>query len=302
MDAKPIDIHIHPFTEQTCAGHGPSFTEAHHGFFGSSPEAPHHGKKSLSMDETYQHLKDAGMDKAVIVNMVSYNQWGRALPNDHLAEFVNRYPDMFIPFAGVDPHMPSKRVLMEIERCARDLGCRGLKFHPAYQEFFPHDQALMWPIYEKCVELDMGILVHTGTTRMTRCTIKGCMPVWLDDVATAFPSLRIIMTHFGWPWTEEALAVCWRHENVYLDLSGWLPNYIYATQPIVFQYMNTVLQDKIVFGSDYPAINPRFWLDQFDEVVKDGFEWGGRRHALKPGVYEKFVRGNALKALNLPDA
>ena len=55
MAVQPIDIHIHPFTEETCMGHGPSFTEAHYDFFGRSPEAPHHGKKFITIDETYQH-------------------------------------------------------------------------------------------------------------------------------------------------------------------------------------------------------------------------------------------------------
>ena len=167
MAVQPIDIHIHPFTEETCMGHGPSYTEAHYDFFGRSPEAPHHGKKFITIDETYQHLKESGVDKAVIVNMVSYNQWGRALPNDYLAQYVQKYPDMFIAFAGVDPHMGAP-ALKEMERATRELGCRGLKFHPAYQEFCPNDQKLMWPIYEKCVELDIAILVHTGTTRMNR--------------------------------------------------------------------------------------------------------------------------------------
>ena len=72
MAVKPIDIHIHPFTEETCMGHGPSYTEAHYDFFGRSPEAPHHGKKFISIDETYQTFKESGIDKAVIVNMVSW--------------------------------------------------------------------------------------------------------------------------------------------------------------------------------------------------------------------------------------
>ena len=299
MAIKPIDIHIHPFTEETRVGHGPSYTEAHDGFFGRSPDAPHHGKRHIEIDETYRTYKDAGIDRAVIVNMVSYNEWGRALPNDYLAQYTEKYPDLFIPFAGVDPHMGAP-ALREIERSVKELGCKGLKFHPAYQAFSPDNVDLMWPIYAKCVELDIAILVHTGTTRMTHCDISGCKPLALDAVATAFPDLRIIMTHFGWPWTEEALAICWRHENIYMDLSGWLPRYVYATQPIVFQYMNTVLQDKILFGSDYPAISPKVWLDDFQRIVDKGYDWGGEHHEIKPQVYEKFIRGNALKALKLP--
>ncbi|MFQ5860468.1 MAG: amidohydrolase family protein, partial [Dehalococcoidia bacterium] len=272
MDIKPIDIHIHPFTEATRAGHGPSYTEAHDQFFGRSPEAPHHGKTSIPIEETYQTFQEAGIERAVLVNMVSPTRWGTIFPNDELASYCARYPDLFIGFAGVDPYQ-GELAVREGERAVKELGCRGLKFHPAYQDFNPADLSLMGPIYQKCVELDIAILVHTGTTRMTRCNIEYCRPLCLDNVATAFPQLRIIMTHFGWPWTEEALAVVWRHENVYLDLSGWLPRYVYATQPIVFQYMNTVLQDKFVFGSDYPAINPAVWIKDFDAIVESGYTW-----------------------------
>ena len=100
---KPIDIHIHPFTQETCLGHGPSYTEAHYDFFGRSPEAPHHGKQFISIDETYETFQEAGIDKAVIVNMVSYNQWGRALPNDYLALYAEKYPDLTSPLPASTP-------------------------------------------------------------------------------------------------------------------------------------------------------------------------------------------------------
>lgn len=298
-NVKPIDIHIHPFTEETCLGHGPSYTEAHYDFFGKQPDAPHHGRQYLPIEETYQTYVDSGIDRAVFVNMVSYNEWGRAMPNDYLAKYTRQYPDMFLALAGVDPHMGGKTAVREVERCVKELGCVGLKFHPAYQDVFPNDEKLMYPILEACQDLDVAVLIHTGTTRMTRCKIRSCNPLTIDDVATDFPKLRIIMTHFGWPWTSEALAVVWRHENVYLDLSGWMPRYVYMSEPIVFQYMNTVLQDKFVFGSDYPAIHPRLWLDDFDALVENGFEWGGKKRSFHPEVYEKFVRYNAIKALKL---
>ena len=63
--------------------------------------------------------------------------------------------------------------------------------------------------------------------------------------------------------------------------------------------MNTVLQDQFVFGSDYPAIDPKVWLDDFNAIVAQGIVWGGERREFRPEVYEKFVRTNALRALKL---
>lgn len=297
-----IDLHTHPFTLETLYGQGLSFTEGHE-FFGASPESPHAGLPGglvpKSAAESFEELKRGGdVDLAVVVNMNAAVSWGHCLPNDYIAKYCREHPHLYLGMGGVDPNMPTRGALREVERCAR-MGLIGLKFHPAYQDFFPNDRKQLWPIYEKCVELDLTILVHTGTTRMTRCYIRSCKPEFLDEVATDFPQLRIIMTHFGWPWTDEALAVVWRHENVYLDLSGWLPRYIYAASPSTFQYMNTVLADKFVLGSDYPAIFPQYWLQDFAPFIEEGFEWGGKRREFKPESLQKFLRTNAVRALNL---
>jgi hypothetical protein len=244
-------------------------------------------------------LKDGGyIDLAVVVNMNACTTWASCLPNEFIGNYAREH-DVYIGYGGIDPNMDTKAALRELDTCVRDYGIVGLKFHPAYQNFFPNDRQRAYPIYERCVEHDIPVLFHTGTTRMTRCTIRTCKPEFLDEVATDFPELRIIMTHFGWPWTEEALAVVWRNENVWLDLSGWLARYVYSTQPIVFHYLNTVAPDKFVFGSDYPAISPKVWLDDFAQLVEAGYEWGGKKRDFKQESVAKFLRHNAVKALNL---
>lgn len=301
---RAIDVHTHPFTDETRMGHGPSYTEAHE-YFGSSSESAHAsgGHRAKSIDESYAELKEGGVvRRAVVVNMNACTTYGRALANDYIARYVREHPDLYIGFGSVDPNMPRRRAVDEVRRCKEELGLTGLKFHPAYQEFFPNDHEKAYPIYEECVRLGMPVLFHTGTTRMTRCNIRSCKPEYLDEVATDFPELRIIMSHFGWPWTEESLAVLWRHEHVYMDLSGWMPKYIYGAQPIVFQYMNTVLQDKFVFGSDYPAITPQNWLRQFRTYAEEGFEWGGSHHVLSAQTVEKFLWLNPIRALGLDPA
>ena len=118
-------------------------------------------------------------------------------------------------------------------------------------------------------------------------------------MATDFPDLRIIMSHYGWPWTDEALAVITRHENVYLDLSGWMPTYIFAHQPSVFHYMNSVVPEKFVYGSDYPALTPKDWIADFSQFFDSGVEWGGKKRMFREENLAKFFRLNAIKAMNL---
>ena len=83
----------------------------------------------------------------------------------------------------------------------------------------------------------------------------------LDDVAADFPDLTIIMAHPAVPWQEEQLAVAMHKANVYIDLSGWSP----STSAHLVQYMGSLLQDKVLFGSDYPVLMPERWLNDFEK-------------------------------------
>ena len=80
---------------------------------------------------------------------------------------------------------------------------------------------------------------------------------YIDDVAADFPNLTIIGAHPSWPWQEEMLAIAVHKTNVYIDLSGWSPKYF---PPSLVKYANTLLQDRILFGSDYPFLTPERWL------------------------------------------
>lgn len=109
-------------------------------------------------------------------------------------------------------------------------------------------------------------------------------PILLDEVAVRFPDLRIIMAHPSFPWQDEALAVATHKPNVYIDLSGWSPKYF---PPQLVRYANTLLADKVLFGSDYPMITPDRWLADFATLE------------MKPHVIPKILKDNAIRVLNL---
>lgn len=168
---------------------------------------------------------------------------------------------------------------------------RGLKFMPNTQEFFPND-IRFYPIWERAQELGLVVLIHSGTTGVGAGSpggggvkLKYSQPIpYIDDVAADFPELRIIMAHPSWPWQEEQLAILVHKPNVYMDLSGWSPKYF---QPSLVQYANTLIQDKVLFGSDYPVITPERWLRDFESA---GF---------KDDVREKILISNAAGLLGI---
>jgi predicted TIM-barrel fold metal-dependent hydrolase len=214
----------------------------------------------------------------------------KPIPNDYIAELTQRYPKQFVGFGSVDP-WKGVIAVREVERCAKELGLLGLKFHPQQQKFYPNDQRF-YPIYEAAQRHGLIVLFHTGTTGVGvgqpgggGIKLKYARPIpYIDDVAADFPELTIIMAHPSFPWQDEQLAVLVHKPNVYMDLSGWSPKYF---SPLLVQYAKTLIQDKVMFGSDYPVISPERWMNDFDAL---GFD---------DAVKQKILLDNAKKLLKL---
>ena len=189
--------------------------------------------------------------------------------NDYIGEIVRRFPDQFVGFATVDP-LGDGASVRELERAVRELGLRGLKLHPIHLGFFPNDTRV-YPLYESCTALGVPVLFHSGFAASGAgapggggLKLKYAAPIpGMDDVAADFPQLDVIMAHPAWPWVEEQIAVALHKPNVFIDLSGWAPRYI--PQALISE-ANSRLQDKVLFGSDFPYMPPDRWLGEFDEL------------------------------------
>ncbi len=267
---RAIDVHIHPPAPQQ-----PSLVSdpAVRAYFRSA--VAH--ETAEEMAEYYASLDIFG----VLFHIDSETASGHPpVPNDYIAELVQRYPNQFAGFASVDP-WKGRAAIKEVERCATELGLRGLKFHPQQQAFYPNDERF-YPLWEVAQGLGLVVLFHTGTTGVGvgrpgggGIKLKYARPIpYIDDVAADFPELTIIMAHPSFPWQEEQLAMLVHKPNVYMDLSGWSPKYF---SPLLVQYAKTLVQDKVMFGSDYPVISPERWLSDFDGL---GFEDAVRRKVL----------------------
>jgi predicted TIM-barrel fold metal-dependent hydrolase len=241
------------------------------------------------IEDLVSDMQESGVNKSVIlgqdVRSVEKNEFKNyTLPNEILKQIVDRYPDKFIAFGAIDPR--KNDAIEKLGTLARDFGFKGIKVHCDALGLYPND-SLLYPIYEKCVEYGLVVLHHTGTTGLGYCKIKFGHPLDLDDVAQDFPELKIICAHFGWPWMEECFAVATRNPNVYVDISGWLARYF---PPLLITYMNGLLKDKMLFGTDYPMIRTPLWMKEFDEFC---------RPKLKHDVAEKVLGLNAKRLLEL---
>jgi predicted TIM-barrel fold metal-dependent hydrolase len=255
-DLVAIDVHVH-------LEHGGPATAADHAaqkYFGKSQ-----GESGGEALAKYYRSRKIGC----VVFTVDERLTGRPhLSNDAIIEFARANSDIAFAFASVDPTRGAPAVA-EARRLVATGMIRGLKLHPPVQQFFPNDP-VAYPLYEVFAEAKLPVLFHTGHSGIGTgmpggggIRLKYGNPMNIDDVAVDFPDMPIILAHPSFPWQDEAISVCLHKRQVYIDLSGWSPKYF---SPTLVQYANTLLKNKVLFGSDYPWITPDRWLGDFETI------------------------------------
>lgn len=280
-DVVAIDAHVH-LSDARARAAKPVRSAQMARYFGKE-------QKVVPVDEMADAYRRRKM-VAIIMNSTDVTVTGQEpVPNDYIAEVVAQHPDVFLGFGVVDPRLGALAA-REVRRC-KELGLIGIgELNPARQHFFPHDHDV-YPVWEAAEEAGLPVLFHggyaaagSGTPGGLGVKLRYAQPIYLDDVAADFPDLNLICAHPSWPWESEALAVTLHKANVYMDLSGWAPKYMSAE---VRQYVNSRIQDKVLFGSDWPGLDPERWVTEFDAL---GF---------KPVVRQKVLLDNAKRLFGL---
>jgi uncharacterized protein len=173
---------------------------------------------------------------------------GMWVPDHEVAAYVRDHSEHLIGFLSVDPTQPGWRE--EMEEGHRDLGLRGIKLLPMYAGFKPNAPELddLWTYVQNN---GLPVLLHTGTTFIDRAPLECTLPRLLDDVATRFPEVKIVLAHLGHPYEGECIATIRKHPNLYSDCSAlhYRPFQLYHSFMLVQEYG---VWDKVLFGSDYP--------------------------------------------------
>lgn len=182
--------------------------------------------------------------------------------NDQTATLVRAYPDKLIGFLSVHPRDP--RVLEELERATGDLGLRGIKLGPNYQNFDPLGQDA-FRLYARAQELGLPVLFHQGTSPVRFADLDFAHPRHIDRVATSFPDLRIVLAHLAHPWQMDAIAVIRKHPNVWADISAlhYRPWSYYTSLRLATEW---AVLPKLLFGSDFPVATPRETAESLPRV------------------------------------
>jgi predicted TIM-barrel fold metal-dependent hydrolase len=281
-----IDIHTHAEVSscQPPDAFGKEFDEAADTYF-KNTERP-------TIAETIAYYRERKIGLVMFTVDAEAEMGRRRIPNEEIAQAAKQNSDIMVAFASIDPHK-GKMGGREARRLIQEYCVKGFKFHPTLQGFFANDR-MAYALYEVIAEHRLPALFHSGHSGIGTgmrggggLRLKYSNPVYLDDIAANFPDMPIIIAHPSWPWQDEALSICLHKPNVYIDLSGWSPKYF---PPQLVQYANTMLQDKILFGSDFPLIKPDRWLHDFQQA---GF---------KPEVHRLILKDNAVRLPSLTGA
>jgi uncharacterized protein len=176
---------------------------------------------------------------------------GIMVPNDAVAAFVAAVGGQTVGFMSVDPTRHD--AVDEIERCQADLGLLGIKLGPIYQGTSPLNPLTM-RVFAAAERRGLPVMIHQGAIFPNAGRLADANPLLLDDVAIAYPDLRIVIAHMGHPWVHETAVVMRRHKNVFADTSA------IANRPTVLATALSAAKEygvleKVLFGSDSPMVS-----------------------------------------------
>ena len=275
---KIIDFRFRPHTEAILNGIKNST------MFKTCCEASGFDKwQAQTLDRIVADLKARGVVKAVITGRDCRTTYGFPDNNASVLEFCRSYPDMFLGFWGIDPHKGMDAV-REVEKVVREYGMKGIATDPYLAHISPCE-ARYYPVYAKCCELGVPVFITMAPPPQVPGAVMACTdPRDVDVVARDFPELKIVMSHGGYPYVQEAIYACYRNKNVYMDISE------YEAAPMCETYisaMKTMIADKVVFASAHPFVEQGECLANYAAMD------------LSDEVREKIMFRNAAKVLGI---
>lgn len=246
------------------------------------------GRGALDLDQWFAAVDEAGIGLTVIKARDVETTFGARIPNEAVAKVVADHPGRFLGFAGVDPNK-GMTALRELEHAVTVLGLKGLNIQ-CFENRLAVDDRRMYPIYAKCVELDIPVNIHVGMNFSLKSSPEFGHPMLLDKVLCDFPELRVIASPPGWPWVAELLAVAWRHPNLSIGLVAMRPKLLgveHSGYGPLMQYGRTILKDRMIFGTAWPMLPMKRAIEEI------------RALPISPEIADRWLGGNAKALLRL---
>ena len=280
MELKAIDLHSHYSTKKGYLWQAPKE-------IGLAEKFYRYEAKYRTEEEMAQDFRDAGVKVILDLGFTQHTSIEEAKElHDYVGHLILSYHDVIIGgWVALNPRTGLKG-LRELERGLKDLGMTGFAANPTSLNIAPSDE-VFYPFYEMCIEAKAPVLLNVGFTAVGanqpggggRC-LDYCHPRYIDEVAAKFPELIIIAGRQAWPWVNDMIATLLHKPNVWNELHGWSPKYL---APELKWDIGRRLQDKIMFGADYPMFD-------YERLFRD---WESEGY--KQDILEKVYYKNAQK-------
>lgn len=230
--------------------------------------------KGATPEEIAEMMEKAEIEKALL-------SISAADPQPAL-KVIQAHPDKFVGALTVNPHDGMEAVRKMEKLVKENPVIKAIKV-AAFNIQKPYNDKIYYPIYAKCIELDIPITANVG---IPGPLVPGeCQnPIYLDEVCWFFPELKVVMTHGGEPWQFLCVKLMLKWPNLYYMTSAFVPSHY--PQEIV-SYMNTRGADKVMFATGYPLL-------PFERCTKELNDLQLRDH-----VWAKFLGENAIKIFKL---
>ncbi len=218
--------------------------------------------------------------------------------NEHLAQIISWYPDRFVGFAHHNPFEPD--AVAQLEHAVSNLGLRGYKLlAPMIEQ--PIEDESIWPVWEKCAELDIPVLIHFGIQGSAGGIAwhENINPFKLHNIAKAFPDVTFVIPHFGCAWERETLQLCWACPNVCVDTSGslqwirWVPGDV-TVKYLFRKFYETVGPGRIIFGTDSSWFPRGFVLEYLQDQMRSCLDLNFPEQDI-----QQIFAGNAARLLKI---
>ena len=279
-----IDIVVNLFTPQEVELGQTGLDED----FKKQVRMPAEMRDGVTIPDYIKKMDQAGIERSLLIAVRAGDirvPESFEIPYERVYDVCSRNPDRFSGLAGVDPFRGMEG-FNDLEVADKEYGFVGAHLYPHWCELPPNHRKY-YPYYAKCCELGIPIMMQVGHnliySKNRRLPSVG-KPIYLDQVAIDFPELKLIGIHIGIPWTEEMISMCWKHENVYTAGDAYAPKY----WPEAFiHYANSYGKHKVMFGTDWPVIDPIRAVDEFNNLN------------FKDSSKELVLRENAMRVFNL---
>ena len=249
---------------------------------------PEDMRGGVSIPDYINKMDQAGIERSLLIAVRAGDirvKESFEVPYESVHKVCNEHPDRFSGLAGIDPFRGMEG-LKDLEYAVDEMGFVGAHLYPHWCELPPNHKKY-YPYYAKCCELGIPIMMQVGHnlvySRKRRLPSVG-RPIYLDEVAIDFPELKLIGIHIGIPWTDEMISMCWKHENVYTAGDAYAPKY---WPDSYVHYANSYGQKKVLFGTDWPVIDPVRAVEEFNDLN------------FRESASQRILRENALEVFNL---